>query len=288
MWLLIIFIAALFLGLNNVLLKNCLRKEHTMPTIFSISAVVALLSLVFYKKIDFSPSLDVMILILIKSMLLGFVWYLMFNTLKRMDISEHAPLRNLSSIFLIIMSYFFLGERLSVMQYIGIMIIIIGAYVLELHHITHFFEPFKKMADKNILKLFVALILMSVCAIYDKLILVNMGLNITTLLFFNHSIVAVFFLIMIFFNGYIKDIFVPFKQDLPLVFIISIMAVIADMSYFFVAALATVPISLIIPLKRFSNLISVVLGGRFFHEERLMHKATSCCIMIFGVFILFI
>ncbi|HII71787.1 TPA: hypothetical protein HA265_03460, partial [Candidatus Woesearchaeota archaeon] len=42
-------------------------------------------------------------------------------------------------------------------------------------------------------------------------------------------------------------------------------------------------VSLIIPIKRMSVLVAVILGGKMFHDHNLRYRIMGCLIMIIGV-----
>jgi len=47
-------------------------------------------------------------------------------------------------------------------------------------------------------------------------------------------------------------------------------------------------VSLVIPIKRMSTLISTVVGGELFGEEHLLRKSVACLVMIAGAYLIIV
>lgn len=283
-WLVILLFSAFFVAMKKIIIKNCLKKEHTFPLLFWISVAMVFSCTIFYHKIDLVIPAYAMVLVIGKSIILAIAWYLVLHVLKKMDISLLDPITNLSPLFLVVLSFFILGERLTPIQYIGIMVIISGIYYLEFLHGNSIFEPFKKLKDKNMLLVLCSLVLISICAISDKIILKY--INFYTLFFYNYLFLAIIYLAVILKKGYVSDLVHVVKKDYHYVLVIMIVSFFADLSYFYVVAMPNIAISLIIPIKRLSTLITSIIGGFFFHESSLWHRASSCGLMILGVYFL--
>ncbi len=50
---------------------------------------------------------------------------------KRCEISTVSPLLNINPLFVILLSYFILGEVLNGKQFIGVLLILIGGYIIK-------------------------------------------------------------------------------------------------------------------------------------------------------------
>jgi len=267
-------------------MKHCLKEEHALPSMFWISFFLLLLSVAFVGSINFILSWQTMLLIAVKSLILAFAWYFVTHALRKMDVSLVAPMRNISPVFLLFLSFFILNEKLSLLQYFGVFVVIGGSYILELRSIKRPFEPFLLLKSKRFLLLLLALVLMSICAIMDKYIMFS--LNFQTYMFYNYVFLTIFVFCFIFFKKHHKTITQPLKHHYHYFILISLLLFFADMLYLYVVAMPGVPISLIIPLKRLSGVFTVFFGGRLMHEERIMHKGMASCLMVCGLFFLFV
>jgi uncharacterized membrane protein len=283
-WVFLILFCAFLIAIKHILAKNCLSVEHTNATVFWTSALLSIGCLfVFNSQIDFFLPYKTLFLIILKSVILAAAWHFFYHALKRLHISLVEPITNLSPAILMVLSFFILGERLGLMQYLGVGVIMGGAFLLSVEHINKPFHSFKLFKNKEVVYLMIFVVLASLCAILDKVIV--SATNLPTIIFYTFFFVAVCYLLTIIHNGHLNDITHPIKQHYYLVLLIALLAFISDWFYFTVVAMPLVPISLIIPMKRLSSLISTVLGGRMFKESNLFHKAVACCVMIFGVFL---
>ena len=285
-WVFLILLSALFLAFKDIITKNCLKQEHTYATLFWKSLIICCACLVvFNKNIDFIIPYPVLFLLIFKAAILSLAWYFLFQALKRLHISIVEPLINVSPLFLLILSFFILGERLSPIQYVGVGIIMIGAYLLGVEDIRKPFGFLRLFKNKNVTLLLVALFLVSISAVLDKIILVRT--TIPSTLFYCYLFVSIIYLVIIISHGYLREIMHPVRAHYYLIILMAFLTFVADVSYFVVVAMPLVPISLIIPLKRLSTLIGTVIGGQLFQESGLFHKAAACGVMLFGIFLIF-
>lgn len=282
-WVVLILICAFLTALRDIFAKTCLKKEHTVPSLFWICYFIVLFSLLL-PNVAVVVSAKMTLLIIIGAVLSGFAYYFLYHALRKMEVSFVAPLMNISPIFLIIMSFFILGEELSWLQYLGILITIFGAYLLELKNPKKLFEPFKLFKNRRYLLLIVGLVLYSICAIIDKYVL--RSINFSTYLFYSYLYMALFYIIFLIINGQIVLLMKTLKRDLFPILGVAAAGVSSELLYLYVVAMPAVAISLIVPIKRVSGLFTTILAGRFLHENGILHKAIACCIIILGLFML--
>jgi len=227
------------------------------------------------------------LLIFLKSVFLGFAWYFVYHALRRMEVSFVAPMKNMSPVFLVILSFFILGERLRILQYAGIVVILIGSYLLDLENPRKIFEPFKLLKNKRFVLLLVALVLLSICGILDKVIMGEV--NSSTYIFYTYLFLTLFYASFLLIKKFdAKLIMAPMKEYYFFIILIALAGFFADIIYLFVVAIPGIPISLIIPMKRTSGFFTTVLGGNILHERKIAQKAMASGIMIIGLFLLFI
>jgi len=287
MWPVLILFSAFILSMKDIFVKNCLKREHALPSLFWMCLCVTLLSLFFVNSIEFILPTKLILLIVLKALFLGFAWYFIYHALRRMEVSFVAPMKNLSPVFLVILSFFILGEKLSMIQYIGIFVIICGSYLLELDTPKNILKPFTLLKDKRFVLLLVALFFLSICGILDKVIMAQV--NSQTYIFFIYLLLTLFYLSFMMIKGFTKELLIaPMKEYYYIIVLIALAGFFADIIYFFVVAIPGLPISLIIPVKRVSGLFTTILGGNILHEHNLMQKAFASGIMIIGLFLLFV
>ncbi len=279
-WHIFALLSAFFVALGLILRKKVLLKEHVAEFLGAFYLISLLIILPFYQKATFSYPLKWYIIILITSLIGSISLLLLCKSYRHLEISEVAPLTNLSPIILIFIAFLFLRELPSLWQLSGILLIILGAYSLEIDYKhKNFLRPFKIFENKYYIYILLAMLGYSITATLDKFILNNID-------YFSYYFITRFFFLAIFFSYHsvVYDGYKGIKKGIVnhgwLIFIIAIIALIS--SLFYLKALSLTMVSLVIPIKRLSTLIAVVIGGTLFHEHGLVQRILACVLMIGG------
>ena len=203
--------------------------------------------------------------------------YLLIKSLRTSDLSMSIPMLNLTPTFLIMTSYIMIGEVPSLQGFIGIIVTIIGAYILNLRYVKgSIFEPFKMIfRKKEILYMVIVAFLFSITSNLFKI-----GVQLSNPAFF--VFVSYFFasviLVLLFFR--------EFRQK-NLIFKNAKWILIMGISTGFMEMLIAVAVNLsiipyIITLKRTSVIFSVVLGFYLFKEKNFRHAIAGSIVMFAG------
>ncbi len=285
-WYILTLLAGVFLGLDHVVRKKGLNKEYAVAFLTAAATLIAIFSLplIFTGRIQ-SISGFMFFLILIKSLTASLFFILGAKALRHMDISEYAPLLNISPIFLLFLPMIFLGERLNIIQLGGIAFVIIGTYILELK--DGLLSPFYRIGkSKSIHLMFVGMIFASVSAVLDRYILTQ-SINIETFYLYQRVMIALILFVVstLFYKGY-KDIIAVCKHSFIWVLLSGVFFIVGDFLYFMAVAIPAAMISLIVPVKRISTLVATIIGGEFLKEKNLSRKILACILMLAGVFLI--
>ncbi len=290
-WYIFGLLSAFFVGLRLVTTKKVLFREHSAEFL----AVLAILNFILVFPLIFTiklVSIKILGLIFINALVLTVAFLCEIKSFREFKISTVAPLFNLSPLFLIILAYIFLGEHLKLYQFLGILVLIIGAYLLEpirLNHNNNHNNKKRKnnnhplanlFTSKHSFYLFSALVLLSIVALLDKVIL---GMtDIYTLIFYGRMFLALdsFILLCIFYDG-VKGVKNGFSKAGIWIFIVALFMVLGDLSI--LKAMTLSYVSLVIPIRRLATLFAVLVGGKLFKEEKILRKSIACIIMIIGV-----
>jgi len=283
MWLLYALLSAIFLSMSEIFQKRGLFKEHALE--FSLAKYVFSISLflILIPLIDFNIPLIAWILLIISS-ILGAVGNLYrAKAYKHMSISSVAPFFNLSPVIVAILAFFILGEQITSRQIIGIIVLIIGAYILEVDHNIHsLIQPLKNIIkSKYIHYIFFVLILFGFGSMIDKKLIDNY-LNPLQIVFLASLFMALTYLFTTLFKNGVAGIKNSFKEGKKDAFF---SALFWNIEIFFCfKALALQFISLVIPIKRLSTIFTTIGGGTIFKDKGLYVKALACIIMFIGAF----
>ncbi len=286
-------LAAIMNALFVIATKKALVKEHSIEFSSVISLLVFLFSMPLLFFLDFNISLGQLAWIYITASLftIGFLYNM--KAIKHMDVSVVAPLTTFNVAIISLLAVIFLGERLSLMQLLGIALLLVGCYILQTHHIsTNLFAPLKKIVkSKSIAYLFAAMILFAFAFIIIRAVsnTNNAGaVDPYSYVFLLNLFMAInFFTIITLFYGGLKTYSIGFKSWklilLPALFIL--------MYRLLQLAALSIPearLSLTLALNEIYVLFVVIIGGKMFHEHDLKRKMVGSIIMLAGVYIILI
>ena len=280
-WFIFALGAAVLTSLVSVLEKKLLFKEHATEYSATVALVNFLVTLPFFYFVDFKLTPFLWLLMFLGAFFASLGFLFVAKAVRHMELSTVSPMLNFSPLFTAILATLALGERISWVNVVGILILILGAYILEIDFNSHgLLSPFKNfLKSRHMYYIFFALGSYSLSAVIGKIIL-----NYTTpltLIFIQQGIVFLIFLLIlqVKYDG-IRGIKHGIKTVGKWLIVIGILTV----SYRFLqaTAISMTFVSLVIPIKRLSTLFSTILGGKLFNEHGLYHKVIACIIMIAG------
>ena len=273
----ICIISAFFWAAFDLTRKLSLQKINSVNLllIFTLAQTLIFGSWVFYEvpflnlKSYIFPGLILILISLFSALLF-------LKAIKQSDLSLTIPLLSLSPLFSSFFSFFFLNEKLSYFQYIGVFLIIFGTLVLYSKKITlgEILKSFKVLAINNSAKLMIVVSLIwSLTPVLDKLCLEHSSINI-------HGLIQSFglMILLIFLLKKEKYEFLSLKRNWRLILITILTGIIATVLQFYAILFNYVPI--METIKRSIGQLSSVLFGKLFFEEKITKPK------ILGVFIL--
>ncbi len=200
------------------------------------------------------------------------------KALKISPISLTMPFLALTPLFLIVMSYVILGERVSLKGGIGIFLMAIGSYTLNIHKIRHtILEPVKAIfREKGSVMMIIVAFIFSITSSLGKMAIEN-----SSPIFFGsfYFILVTFFFTPIAVGKNKGKISIVKKDVIPL---IPIGVTYSMMILFHMLAMSLSNVAYMISIKRTSLLFSVLYGHFLFKEEKIAEKALGSIIMFLG------
>jgi bacterial/archaeal transporter family protein len=283
-WVFLSILSAFFLSFYDLFKKKMLQKEHSLEllSVTFITIFIIQSALIPYYSLDIS--LNSLLFTFFRSILTALALILFTKALKHMEISSIAPLSNLTPKFLIILSSIFLLEKISFFQILGISLIVLGSYFLQVH--ANYLSPLKHLKllkNKYIIYAILSSFCLAISAVISKHVLKT--LDVMTYLFYSYLFIAIFFVsaTFIFYKG-VKDLKNGFFKGSYIIPVIALLFIFSDWAYFVALAMPTVLVSLVIPIRRLSTLFSVLFGGALFKEHYFVHKIVSSLVILLGVF----
>ena len=279
-WLILGILTAFFEAVKDVFGKQNLKKsdEYVVAWSFSFFSVIFLIPWVIYTGI---PPLNSQfwLALLIGGSINAVTALLYIKAIKLSDLSLTLPLIALTPLFMLVTSPLIVGEYPKFFDYIGIILIVAGSYLLNIKEKSKgYLAPFKALLDEPGPKLMlIVALLWSIAANCDKIGVTN-----------SYPIFWVFSLF-----GTMSVLLLPvllYKTPNPERQILKQLPMLAAMGFinaigliFQMQALTLTFVVRVIAIKRTSVLMGVLFGHFIFQEKNIQERLLGAGIMIFGV-----
>ena len=281
-WYVFALIAAFFAAGALIFRKKGLVNVHAMEFATTRTFIAAICSLILLPFVISSYSLTEVGIIYVISLFSTSGILFFSKSIRHLEISTAVPLLNLMPVFLVLWSFIFLSESVRGYQLLGIGMLILGTYVLEMDNkFHHLLRPFKEMwTSKYFHYVLFAVVFFSFSALLERVVLIKYTTPLR-LLALIWVFISINFLIIhsIKYDG-VKGVIHTLKKTKLYVVFAGIFAFLAALFYFQAVAVAFV--ALVVPVKRMSTLIATIIGGEIFHDKHLLHKIIACLIMVGG------
>jgi transporter family protein len=284
-WFYLALASAVLWGVMALLQKNASQGEHAIQFTVTSSLIAAILALFVFPFVHLPTSPFVWLLLVFSGIVGGLGWYAGAKGFKHLSVSEASPLYNIGTVVAILFAMIFLGEKMTTTQLSGVVLVILGTYVLELKG-NDLLSPFKKVfGSKKIHFVLLATLLSSALMVFSKYVL-NF-VEPTTYMFTQLVISAIFLLAYVFIrhDGF-SDIKKGFFVHKTVVILMAALIVVGALFDFYALKLGEV--SLYVPVMRTWTLIAVIFGGTFYKEGHIRNRIIATIIMLLGVFIIYL
>jgi len=288
-WFILAFISALFSAASAVSEKKVLFSLSALDFSFIISIVTLLFSLPFFFMLKFAEISSISLTILFfKTVFSAGAFLCVMLSIKNLEISEALPLLALSPGLVAIAGAIFINDILSGIEWLGIILMVIGAYILELRKSSkNLLDPIKAMfSSSKYSYVFIALILFTVSSLLDRVLLKSYLLPPYAFMAFQQLFFALIFTVIVLVNQ--RNITKQFKSINKKVFylIIAISFFTVIYRYTQIEATKLVPVALVLSVKRLSVLFAVIAGGKLFNEENFYIRIAAVIIILVGAALL--
>lgn len=286
LWLILSIIGAFFHAVYHAAAKKLLARmdQHVLAGGSFFSAGVILLVIAFLHGL---PHLQpgFFLAVAATSALNVLATILMYHAIKTTDLSLTIPMLSFTPLFLIATAAILLGETPTPIGIGGIMLIVVGSYVLNMtEDNAHLLDPFKRMIkNRAILSMLGVAFIYSISASVDKIVIR------TSDVFFGSAIVCLviglaFVLITLFKHGWHATIKGNEQRNLRHTAAVGGMIVIIIIAVNLAYTLQIVPY--VIAIKRLNVLFSVILGGMLFKEKNMIKRGFGAIIMVLGMLVI--
>lgn len=290
-WYWLALISAMLSAFAAIMQKKVLGGISAIRFTVIVSIFIALFSTLLISKLDLSSAGTATVLILFsKSVINATAFLCIMYALKHLEISRALPLLASSPMLVAILAFIFLGESLSLFEICGMLLIVFGTYILELKKNEKLSDPFRVFIDSKYHRIILlALLLMSVSAVIDKLLLGRYKLPpVTFLIIQNYFFLIIFFIYWLIYKLKNRDVKLFSGIQKNAVIIIIIIAIVTiGYRWTQIESTKLAPVGLVISLKRLSVLFAVIIGAKLFKEENYLRKVIATALIVAGALMIY-
>jgi len=286
-WLSLALLSAFLSAAAAVTQKKILFKIDALIFSFLLSTVIMVMSLgvPFIVDITAVSGITLMVLIL-KSGINAFAFVLVMMMLERADISGTLPLLALTPGIAAILAFVMIGETITPLEILGIVLMIGGVLILER-------RPTGLGNIKAQRYIWTALFLFAVSAVLDKVLVSGYKTSAFVVLFYQHAVFLVVYTILIFSRknplGQRRISLRRFMtgEYTTVLLLISLVAVFT-IGYRLTQldAVKTGNVAMVLAVKRTSVFYASLIGGKMFSEKHLTVRLAGAAIIIAAGFII--
>jgi transporter family protein len=294
MWALFAVIAAFFLGTYDVFKKVALKENAVIPVLFFSCLSSAMLFLPLVLISEFVPqwinstSLYVPEIpfeqhryIFLKSIIVTSSWLFAYFAMKHLPITIVSPIRATAPLWTLVGAIIIYGEKLELLQWIGLAITLVFFYMFSLAGKT---EGIHFRRNKWVFFIIAATILGSISSLYDKFLIANFNrLAVQAWFSFYQIVILAPIVLLLWYPNRKKSTPFKWRWAIPL---IGIFLVLTDFIYFYALSYEDSLVSVISAIRRSGVIVSFSIGAYMFREHNLKQKGILLLGILLGVFLL--
>lgn len=291
-WLLLTLASAFFIGLYEVAKKHAVHENAVWLVLLygSISGAVVFLPFIVLSSMGvidsefllFVPQITPYehLLILLKTAIVLTSWVLSYFALKHLPITIAAPIRSTSPIWTIIGALVIYHERLTPMQWLGL-VVTLGFFFL--FSLAGKREGISFRSNKWVWLALLAAMFSSSSALFDKHLIRNIDKVAVQAFFTVYQVALLLPVVVIIRKSNPNSLPLKWRWTIPA---IAILLLFADFLYFAALNDTSSLIAVVSTIRRGSVIVTFILGAWLFKEKNLTRKAIFLAGILAGLVIL--
>lgn len=279
MWIYLSLISALLLGLYDVFKKQALKRNGVLWILFGATALSAL----FLSPMLSSGSAEHHLMLVAKAVLVSSSWISGLLALRMLPLTTVSTIKASRPMFVVLFSVLLFEERLDVLQWVGVALIMLAIFLLGRSSKK---EGIEFKSHKGMIWMWLSVLTGAASALYDKLILRSLE-PLFVQSWGNVYITAVLGILLL-----IKALREgkeggtgSFRWDWRIV-VIAVLITISDALYFFALKDSDALLSVVSMIRRCSVVITFLFGAFMFKEHNIRDKAVYLAILLLGLIML--
>jgi len=286
-WILHILLSAVFLAFYDLAKKASVRNNAVLPTLLVSTfcggaAFIAGTAVFGEVRAMLSPPGWVLALAAVKSVIVATSWILTFCALRTLPITIATPIRASAPALVVVAAYFCYGEAPCVIQAVG-MLCVFGGYWAFSWAGRH--EGIDFLRNRAVWCAIGGMCCSACSSMWDKYVFQLRAAPVEVVQFWFQIGLFVVYGVLLSGRSLLRlrhDSF-EWRWTMPAV---GVLLAVADWLYFRGLAVPGVPISVGSLLRRFSVVITFVLGAFVFRERNLRRKGLALAAIVLGIALL--
>jgi len=273
-WIQLVLLSGLILGFYNIFKKKALEVNNVVEVLVAYTTLSFIFLIPQFNN-ALQTDIQYILIIFLKSFIVFISWIISFTALKNMPISTYSVFYLSRILFVAILGIVLLGERVIPIHLLGMILIIGGLLMVNLNNQVKK-ESYEK---KYIWYVIISCFIISFSSVIDKLVMPH--INTGQMQFWFMGFLTILYILYIIFTK-TKLNFAVMKKNywLP---ILAISVLLASRFHFMANAIPESDISLIVFLRTFSVIITLLVGGLWFKEKNLFYKLICSLIVLSGI-----
>ena len=289
MWWAFAFLSSALLGCYDSFKKASLRDNAVIPVLFLNTAISAAILLPFALNTGWG-GWDVQKYIVLKSVIVLSSWVAGYYAMKYLPLTIVGPVNATRPVMVLIGAMIIFGERLNLMQWIGVVLAAVSFFLLSLSSKK---EGIDFRRNRWVWCLVLAAVIGAASGLYDRFLMApsesgGVGLNRLQVLSWYNIYQAGMMLAMLLILWYPRrKESTPFRWSwtIPM---ISLFLCGADFMYLWALTDQAAMISVVSMIRRGSVVVSFLFGALVFREKNLRSKAIDLLLVLLGMVFLYL
>jgi transporter family protein len=284
MWIVLSFAAAFFAGLTSILAKIGIKNvDSNLAAALRTIVVVIFAWLMVLVSGAFSSISNInitsLVFLILSGLSTGASWLCYFKALQMGDINKVVPIDKSSTVLTMLLAFVFLGEGLSLIKIICMVLIAVGTYIMiERKDISGVSESAKTKKANWLIYALLAALFASLTAILGKIGITGIDSNLGTAI--RTMVVLLMAWTIVFAQRGQKNIKAIEKKSW---IFISLSGIATGASWLcFYSALQTGPASVVVPIDKLSIVITIAFGAIVFKEKLKIKSLAGLLLIVAG------
>lgn len=208
-----------------------------------------------------------------------------YKAIKSAEVSLVAPMSAFNPVFTAVISLIFIGEKITLGGGIGILLVCLGAYVLQIDKLRrNLLDPIRSLLTNRAIQFsLLAYFLWGITPILQKTAILHTSPQTPAFAGFS-GLFGMMFVLTFFAAKHFKNIGPSVKRNFIFYILIVVLTIVSNISAFTAFSLTNVGYAAAV--FKLSMIFTVILGWVFFKEQNIKDRFLGSSIMLLGVYLL--